>query len=43
MARVADELAAIVPARPRRFRLAVLLALLLLALTAYVLLGPRVW
>jgi serine/threonine-protein kinase len=43
MARVADELAAIEPARPRRFRLAVLLALLLLALTAYVLLGPRVW
>jgi serine/threonine-protein kinase len=43
MARVADELAASEPARPRRIRLAVLLALLRLALTPDVLLGPRVW
>jgi serine/threonine-protein kinase len=43
MARVADELAAMEPARPRRRRLVVLLALLVLALAAYALLGPRVW
>jgi eukaryotic-like serine/threonine-protein kinase len=43
MARVADELAALEPRRPGRLRLVVLLALLLLALTAYALLGPRVW
>ncbi len=43
MARVADELAAIEPVSPRRWRLVVLLALLLLALAAYVLLGPKVW
>lgn len=43
MARVADRLAAIELEGPRRWRLIVLLALLLLALTAYVLLGPRVW
>jgi serine/threonine-protein kinase len=43
MARVADRLAAIEPERPRRWRLAVLLALLLLAIAAYLLLGPRVW
>jgi eukaryotic-like serine/threonine-protein kinase len=43
MARVAERLAAIELGRPRRWRLIALLALLLLALAAYVLLGPRVW
>ncbi len=43
MARVADQLAAIELASPRRWRLVVLLALLLLAIAAYLLLGPRVW
>lgn len=42
MARVADQLAAIELERPRRWRLVVLLALLLLAIAAYLLLGPRV-
>ena len=43
MARVADQLAAIELESPRRWRLVVLLALLLLAITAYLLLGPSVW
>lgn len=43
MAHVADQLAAIEIGSPRRWRLAVLLALLLLAITAYLLLGPRLW
>jgi len=43
MARVANLLAAMELERPRRWRLVVLLALLLLALTAYLLLGPSVW
>jgi serine/threonine-protein kinase len=43
MARVADQLAAIELESPRRVRLVVLLALLLLAITAYLLLGPSVW
>lgn len=40
MAHVADRLAAIEPKSPRRWRLVVLLVLLLLAVTAYLLLGP---
>ncbi len=43
MAAVADQLAAIELEHPRRWRLIVLLALLLVAITAYVILGPRVW
>jgi serine/threonine protein kinase len=43
MARVADQLAAIELARPRRWRLVVMLAVLLLAIATYLLLGPRVW
>jgi eukaryotic-like serine/threonine-protein kinase len=43
MTRVADRLAAIELARPPRLRLVVLLALLLLAIAAYMILGPSVW
>ena len=43
MACVADRLSALELELPRRWWLVALLALLLLALSAYLLLGPRPW